>query len=302
MNVHFLLDYLTVQIAALLTGKNKFFTRSIESPTFKEHLDKTFLQLPEFELTGQYEIPAETLAGRLDPAFQVVQWQGENFPTIIYHHGNNERPFDFRKLAKNTFRDIFLSSEKRINANLIVLRAPFHNSSSKEYQQKMTELSNFTAMIAVSVKLVEQLVGHLKNKYKVFVCGISLGGWVTNLHRAYFNTADGYIPLLAGAALDDVFLTSIYRKLTGKRALENQEVIRKILNFEDDFEKVKKNNVFPLQAFYDGIIRFEPQKRSYGAQFVNIIEKGHVTAALAPALLRRHIEGVMETVCNKRIF
>jgi len=59
-------------------------------------------------------------------------------------------------------------------------------------------------------------------------------------------------------------------------------------------EKVKVNNVFPLLAFYDGFIRFEQQKRCYSARFVNIIEKGHVTAALSPSLLRKHILGVVE--------
>ncbi len=296
MNFHFFVDYLTVQIAALVTGRNKFFASSAESPTFKELLDDIVLQLSKIESAGKYEISAETPVGELDPAFQIVQWKGENFPTIIYHHGNNERPFDFSRFAKNTFKDIFLSSEKMRNFNLVVLRAPFHNGSVKEYQRKMIALSNFTAMIAVSVRLAEELVRYFKgkNKGQVFVCGISLGGWVTNLHRAYYNSADGYIPLLAGAALDDVFLGSIYRKLTGKSALENQETIRKVLNFEDDFERVKENNVFPLLAFYDGIIRFEPQNRCYGAQLVNIIEKGHVTAALSPALLRKHILGVLE--------
>ena len=302
MNFHFFVDYLAVQIAALVAGKNKFFASSMESLTFKELLNDIFLQLPKIESTEKYVVSAETPVGELDPAFQVVQWTGKNFPTIIYHHGNNERPFDFTRFAKNTFKDIFLASDEMKKFNLVMLRAPFHNSSVKEYQRKMTSLSNFTAMIGVSVKLVEKLVRYFKDKNmgQVFVCGISLGGWVTNLHRAYYNTADGYIPLLAGAALDDVFLTSIYRKLTGKQALENQEVIRKILNFEDDFEKVKKNNVFPLQAFYDGIIRFEPQKRCYGARFVNIIEKGHVTAALSPALLRRHILGVLEIGKSQR--
>ncbi len=40
-------------------------------------------------------------------------------------------------------------------ANMIVLRAPFHAGSLADYQKSMQLLSNFTAMVAVSTLLVE---------------------------------------------------------------------------------------------------------------------------------------------------
>ena len=65
-------------------------------------------------------------------------------------------------------------------------------------------------LLSVSVKLIEALVQYLKSEGngKIMVLGISLGGWVTNLHRSFYNSADIYVPIFAGAALGEVFVTS----------------------------------------------------------------------------------------------
>jgi hypothetical protein len=107
MNVHTTLDKLTVGIAALASGKNKFFSRSIESPTFTEHLESIALKMPDIHNKGKYEVVADTIVGQLDPAFLIVQWKGEEYPTIIYHHGNNERPFDFGDSQKTLSKTYF---------------------------------------------------------------------------------------------------------------------------------------------------------------------------------------------------
>jgi hypothetical protein len=98
--------------------------------------------------------------------------------------------------------NVLMGYRQPIPANLIMLRAPFHRASS-DYMARVVGLSSFVAMLAVPVVLVEQLINSLKQKavHRVLVTGISLGGWVTNLHRTYFNSADRYVPLLAGAAL-----------------------------------------------------------------------------------------------------
>ena len=77
--------------------------------------------------------------------------------------------------------------------------------------------------------------------------------------------------------------------MAGKPAQENPERLRQILNFEDDFQKVKDDNVFPLLARYDQIIRYERQKVRYVNHPIHIPEKGHITGALASNVLREHI-------------
>lgn len=296
MNRHIFFDNLTATIGALAAGKKKFFSQSLESLSFSELIEKTKINFPEKIQEGTYELVAETAAGNLDPAFKIVKWYGNDFPVIIYHHGNNERPFDFRKSAKNTFYQIFVNSPAEIKANLIVVRAPFHNSSLKTYQEKMTDLQNFAAMIATSVKLNEALISALNRKgcNKILTSGISLGGWVTNLHRSYFNTSAIYAPLMAGTFLGELFTRSKYKKLTGENSLKNPDALRKVLNFHDAFKRVTTPNVFPLLSHYDQFIEYEVQKESYAGHPVKVIENGHVTGALNTKALRNHILEVLQ--------
>ncbi|MFU8771625.1 MAG: alpha/beta hydrolase family protein [Anaerolineales bacterium] len=235
-------------------------------------------------------MPTETFAGRVDPAFQVAHWESAGLPFIIFHHGNNERPFDYSLTSKNTFKNVLYKQKDFDDTCLVSLRAPFHNSL-KEYQQRMEHLTHFVGMLAVSVRLVEKLVEFAREQgyLPVVVTGISLGGWVTNLHRAYYNSADAYIPMLAGASLAEVFLSSAYRKVTGDLALENPRVLREALNFERKFIKVPDKNVFPLLAVHDQIIEYNIQRRAYENHIIEELQKGHLTASLDFQALRQHV-------------
>jgi hypothetical protein len=290
MNAHILLDKMTVSAAAAAARDFRFFQDSLESADLMTHIQQVSMRIPELRGVGKYELTADTLAGTLDPAFWVAQWFGAGFPTIIYHHGNNERPFDCGLASKNSFKNIFLSSKKPIQANLIALRAPFH-TDLRIYMKEVRRLDQFAAMLAVSVCLTEALVQMVRAKTlsPVMVNGISLGGWVANLHKAYFNSADRYIPMLAGAALDEVFTSSLYQKLAGKNVHENPERVRQVLNFEKAYRDVDLENVYPLLGRFDSIIEYDRQKSCYGDRPVQVFEKGHTTSAVAFADLRKHI-------------
>lgn len=298
MNQHIFFDNLTAFIGALATGKKKFFSQNLESLSFSELTEKTKIKFPETIQEGTHELKAETPVGILDPALKIVKWLGADFPAIIYHHGNNERPFDFRKSAKNTFYQIFANKQEEIKANLIVVRAPFHNGSLKAYKEKMTDLQNFVAMIATSVKLNEAIISELRNQgcNKILTSGISLGGWVTNLHRSYFNTSTAYVPLMAGTFLGELFIRSKYKKLAAENALKNPDVLRKVLNFDKAFKKVTTPNVFPLLGRYDEFIEYDVQKESYTGHPVKVIENGHVTGALNTKALRNHILEILQKI------
>jgi hypothetical protein len=47
--------------------------------------------------------------------------------------------------------------------------------------------------------------------------------------------------------------------------------------------------VYPLLGRYDGIIEYERQAGSYRDRQVRVLDKGHTTAAVAFADLRRHV-------------
>lgn len=296
MNKHIFLDYITASIGAMISGKKKFFADSLKSPTFEEQIAGIELKLPQISGEDIYEVQTETVVGKLDSAFRIAQWKGKDSPTIIYHHGNNERCFDFRQTAKNTFYNIFINTKDRVDANLIVVRAPFHNCSLKHYQNSMVEISNFIAMIATSVRLNEEIINEIKkeNSRMIITSGISLGGWVTNLHRGIFNTSTAYAPLMAGAYLGELFLTSKYRKMASSLALENPDIIRRLLNFDKLFERHNTQNVFPLLSKFDQFIEYDVQKETYKGYPLKTIECGHVTGALNTNELRNHLLSVLK--------
>ena len=289
MNKHALIDSLPVSLAASMFSNRKMFRESIESPSYVELLETTTLKCPSINGEGFYELQADTLTGKLDPAFHIARWKGHSYPTLIYHHGNNERPFHNYGFGKNTFKRIFLSVKEDIPANLIVVRAPYH-CCFRTYLREMGKLSTLTALMIVSVKVVETLVDFASKKgSSIVISGISLGGWVTNLHRTYYNSADLYIPLLAGTMPSDVFTSSIYRKLTADLAHENQTALEEALDFKEQFSKHTEDNYFPLLARYDQVMRYKEQKESYGDRAVAAIKKGHFTGSLASNELRNHI-------------
>lgn len=294
MNKHVFLDNLTARVGALAAGKKKFFSKRIDSKPFKKLVDSVKVKVPEITGEGTIELEAATAGGPIGIAFRVEKWMGADYPTLIYHHGNNERPFDYGKNAKNTFMHIFVKEKAAFNLNLIVVRAPFHDISLKEYQEKITDLENFMTMIAASVKLNEELIRALPADQKVYTCGISLGGWVTNLHRSLYNSSSVYIPMLAGSFLGELFLQSAYRRMTGTQALAEADRIRELLNFDAAFSAVETKNVFPLLARYDQFIEYHVQRESYNGFEVQTIEAGHVTAAISANALRNHICGVVE--------
>lgn len=97
----------------------------------------------------------------------------------------------------------------------------------------------------------------------------------------------------------EVFLTSKYKKLAGDLALENPEIILQQLNFEEEFTKVKTNNVSPLLGRYDQFIQYERQRQCYdGLVEATVLEKGHVTALLAASQLYAHIMEALSQIAE----
>ncbi len=282
MNIHRMIDVTSISIGSKFFPK--YFRDGIDTPSFSEHLRQVVVMMPDIYETGDYEVVSDTLSGKIGSGFRVAQWLGAEYPSIIYHHGANEIPFDYG------FRHIFPHEKVKIPANLFLIRAPFHKSR-KEFSEGLATLSNFVMMMAVSVALIEQVVEHIKKEsdQKVLVAGSSLGGFITNLHHIYFHSADVYTPLIAGTAIDDAFLNSVYSKSVSEKAKSQPEKFGKIMNFKHDFATVSHQNVFPLLARHDAIIRYDVQKKSYGACPVETFEKGHATGALSYKVLRNHM-------------
>lgn len=290
VNKHIRNDEMTAKVSRAFFRKKGFFRESTTGPSFEEHVAACKVDVPPIGEEGVHMLSAETLVGPLATAFEVARWRGSDHPTVIYHHGNNERPFDRSRWAKNTFRKIFLQDDS-FEANLIVVRAPFHDGSLKEYLVRIGRISDFMAMVSVSVVVTEAIIKDLRrsgNK-SILVSGISLGGWVTNLHHALFSTADLYVPMLAGTHLGHVFTESSYSKLTSPQGMRDKDAVNALLDFHDVYTRGGDHRSRPLLAIHDRFIDYDVQSASYQGIDVNVAERGHVTATLDDKLLRRHL-------------
>lgn len=294
MNLHKLPDQIPVVLGGILAGKKKYFAKSLESRSFREIIGSVRLTLPGKIAVGTFEVNARSEHRCLDPAYRVEKWLGGDRPTFIYHHGNGERPFDYSLGVKNTFYNILVREKDTIEANLICVRAPYHDFSIRDYQEKMLHIENFMEMLSTGVVLIHGLVNLLRKEGKgeIIVSGVSLGGFVSNLHRGFFNSARGYAPLMAGTLLGELFATSSYRRLTSSRALKNKDRLRRLMNFQAEFLRVKDDNVFPLLARHDAYVEYRVQKESYGTHPVRTMDAGHITGALRAGELREHILSV----------
>lgn len=162
MNHHIKADIEAIALTAEAIGDKKFFARNLESAGFREHLDEIRLRLPDFSGEGEYRVTAVTTVGTLHAAFMVAQWPGPDRPTVIYHHGNNERPFDLSAATGNSFNSVLHRNHQPFPANLIALRAAYHDIPLKDYMDRIGDLNCFIAMMSLSTALFEALVLRLE--------------------------------------------------------------------------------------------------------------------------------------------
>ncbi|QLG50618.1 hypothetical protein [Natrinema halophilum] len=291
MNRHELIDVATISMSGLLVRNSMFFSRSLSSAPIGDVVSGTAIDIEGVRTGSVQEVSASTPVGTFQAAYLVAQWRGPDVPTLLYHHGSGEQPFDFGRFSSNSFRRLF-GTNADPDVNLIALRAPFHDRSNREYIRAMRDLENFVGMLATSAALIEALADRLREAGcpAILAAGISLGGWAVNLHRTYCAGIDRHIPMFAGARLGEMFVSSIYRKMAAEPALTNPEVLRNVLDFEDRFTDADSDDCDPLLARYDRIIEFEKQRSAYDGIDIAVVEKGHVTGSLATAALRTHIQ------------
>ena len=294
-NIHELIDIGTIRASGLLLRDAKFFARSLDSPPLIEAASESEASVDDLSNAGEQTVSVDTPIGTFEAAYMPWQWRGPDYPTLIYHHGSGERPFDFGRFSSNSFRRLFVASDEAIPANVVAVRAPFHDGSNMAYARAMGELENFVGMLAASAALIDALATQASDRTEspVIVSGISLGGWAVNLHRACFDTVDQYAPIFAGAALGEMFVSSVYRKMTAGAAQSRPDHLRNVLDFEEEFRAVDAANCAPLLARYDRIIEYDRQLPAYAGMSLSVLDKGHITGSLATDRLREHVLSVL---------
>jgi hypothetical protein len=301
-NIHELIDVATIRTSALLLRETKFFARSLDSRPLVAVVNGSEASVDEIHRPGERTVTVDTPVGTFEAAYMPWQWLGPGYPTVVYHHGSGERPFDFGRFSSNSFRRLFVAAGETIPANLVAVRAPFHDGSNVDYARAMGDLENFVGMLAASVGLIDALVSRASDRTgsPVLASGISLGGWAVNLHRACFDTVDRYVPILAGAALGEMFVSSVYRKMTAGPARRRPDLLREVLDFEPEFTAVGADDCAPLLARYDRIIEYDRQRPAYEGMSPSVLNRGHVTGSLATDRLREHVLGVLSAADTDR--
>ncbi|UWG46747.1 hypothetical protein HSRCO_0450 [Halanaeroarchaeum sp. HSR-CO] len=298
MNVHGSIDDLTVRLAGALLGDERFFRDSLESPPLVDAAADAAVDGMEFDgaaraVTGAATIQtvdAQTPTGEYQAWYRFEEWKGVGHPTVIFHHGSGEDPFASGMFGGTSVDRLFGDGEE-LRANVVVVRAPFHDRTAGEYVRRMGDLADFVGLLASSTAVIEALVArlHEMGTPAVVVSGISLGGWVTNLHRAVHGTAERYAPIFAGARLGEVFTSSAYRHMTAPNARESPDRLEAVLDFDGAFDRADAQ-VKGLLARHDRIVEYAVQKDAYAPDELVTMNYGHVTGSLSSEWHRVHLE------------
>lgn len=283
MSIYKHLDNLSMSLGSTFI-KQRYFSESVESRKIKEWFDVIQLDVPTIHGEGYYLVKAHYDGITNEAAFRIEQWKGDQYPTIIYHHGAAEGSYDF------SFNRILKRDKNDIDANLIAIQALF-NHNLKDFMNSIPNLSNYSVMLATSAMIVEGLTDQIKklSNSQVIVTGTSLGGFVTNLHFTYFNTADQYKPMLSGARMGDVFIDSAYSKVTSMNGKNNPDKLRSTLNFQDDLKQRENGNLHLLMAKHDQLVKYDIQSQDFESEQIRTIPYGHASGATKFKLLRQHI-------------
>jgi hypothetical protein len=285
MNRHVIADRMLLFVINRF-GK-PFFSRSVESPPFEAHL--AAVEVPRLEIhgTGLVEFTANTLAGKVNQRINVLHYNGNDAPLLVYNMGGGEAPFD------HTIRKVY-PPDAATELNVVAVEAPWQRTK-QQLAAAFAHLNTYLAMIAVAVATTEHVIraqAFCSARTKL-VAGTSLGGFVSNRHHLAFDSADAYLPFVAGTRHGDIFLTTVN---ASPIARSQPDYLRERLNFDQAWLDKAHPTVFPHLARYDQLNRLEVQSPSYGDMPVDVWEGGHISHISQPDRIRHKIAQVMECV------
>ncbi len=285
------LDALGAFVGSIVYHRRRLFRRSLDSPPLRTAVPGTTAHVESLEPGSWHEIRSDGEAGRFDAAYLVHRWIGPDRPGLIYIHGSGEQPRDFGRRADNSFRRI-TEAEFEVDANLLLVMAPFHEAGQGAYIDALGDLRNYVGMLATATALVDALAKRLRSEGApaVFGAGFSLGGWVLNLHRAFHGTGfDRYVPICAGTKPHTIFVDSVYRGLVDPSARAERAHLEDVLGFETEFRANTADDCRPLLFRYDALVDIDVHLPSYAGMPVEVIDKGHFAGQQAIPALRSHI-------------
>ena len=285
------LDAFGAFLGSIVYRRKRLFHRSLESPPLRTAAPATKTEVKSLDPGRWHEVLSDGPAGELTTAYLVHRWVGPDRPSLIYIHGSGEQPRNFNRSADNSFRKI-VETGFDVDANLLLIMAPFHETTQGAYIDALGDLRNYVGMLATTASLVDSLAKRLRadGAPAVYGAGFSLGGWVLNVHRAFLGTGiDRYVPICAGTQPHRIFVDSVYRGMVAPEAREQQEHLRDVLSFEREFTANKNDDCSPLLFRYDRLVDIDVHAPSYAGLRVEVIDKGHFAGQQAISEMRSHI-------------
>ena len=283
MNRHITMDRLSIGTGTLYGDKIRFFREGLDSESLLDITRDLVMEFTGPTEEGEYHIPVRFRSEEGIARYSLLNWAGGTQPALSVDHGGGETNYTAR-LRK------ILSGPIRSRINILAVSIP-HNRNMKEYIHGIGSLGRFAFLLASSARLIESLGLWLREQGtgKIVASGISLGGWITNLHFSLYSSLDEYRPIFAGAAVEHLFTDTVYRKMASPEAQGSPEILRKVLNFEAPFQARDRQKVFPLMARYDQFIELERQSRIYLPEQITVLDKGHITGAMDVKSLKEHL-------------
>ena len=271
----------------------RFFSISVATPPFEDHLAATQIVLPELDGLGTYRFPVNGLAEAHTGEIRVIHWKGAEAPVLIWHQGGGERPFDL------TISRMF-PEDRACDINVIAVKSPFQDSLA-DANRYFDHLHNYIAMMASTVRITELLLTQtpLVRSTCKMVGGYSLGGIVSNRHRVEYGTADLYFPFMAGTRHGDIFMKAVS---IGRAGRNDPAAVVSRLNFDLRWQAANPQNVYPVLGSQDLLNRMSAQGPSYGQTPYEVWKGGHLYGAARPHLLRqkiyKHLAEFLDTVSS----
>jgi len=278
MNRHAWTDRIFLGIArAASWRRGQYFREGADAASFDAQLGAVSLTLPSLASGTSWDLRAATRVGELDCGLRVLQRAAPDAPLLVWNHGGGEIPFE-RTISRA------LAAGPPLPATVVALRAPHHRSRSDLFAGVAT-LERYVALLAVAVALNERVLRApaFRDARRRVVAGFSLGGFVANRHHLAFDSADAYVPFMAGTAQAEIFLSTYP---AARRARAQPDALRAALDFRASWAARAHPNVFPVLGSHDQLNRLDVQAPSYGGIPLEIWDAGHITGANAAAAIR----------------
>jgi hypothetical protein len=259
-----------------------------DSPSLQDHLTALDFELPRLPTSGRAAFAVSSLIGDLSAAIHVVAAGHSDSPVLVFHHDFGDNPPT--RAMKAAF-----GGRRADDLAVYVVEAPFHDHP-RARRTASRSLAAHLAMQAVSVAATEQLLraSRVAQAPLRIVAGYGQGGFVTNRHHMIHDSADLYIPLMAGTAEAELFLAGLP---SSPRAKRQPEQLRDRLNFDEDWRERDHRNVFPVLGSADSVNLFTPQARSYDKTPIEVWPVSHTvgeeTAERIRAKILRHVDEAM---------